>query len=292
MNTATRQLTREDMDVNGGVVRPSEVPLWVGLANFAIDGHRIRMSVTNDKGWYWLRFKTQDGKLAPEQHADLEARGWKFSVKKRLGYWHDNPTQETVKFIRALGYTSAALPAPAPEKAAPVVNGPLVNAVTTARKPAAKVAVPTSSGLRYNAAGRLIDENGKFVNAKNAAPPAPAKASVMPEVVEDESPVWTQVDTTPGNEEFVEATPEDAADTDAHMLGYEDGLADADDPDVPDTYTRNEMAKREGMTVLQLAATLGNAYIQGYLEGFEAQRPKPVVARGLAARVAAYRAHR
>lgn len=279
MNTSIRKsgLTVKDLQVNSGVVRPAEVPLWVGHCAWKHMGENIVMAVSRDKSWFWVRFGVLP--LPPHLAAEMTVRGFTFSPKKRMGYWAES-TPERAKFLRTLGFADAKHivydPAQAPAKLTREENN-------TDMGDEAQPKGTLFKGLRTNSQGRVIDERGHFVSneklvemvtqANGTAKTTGASGKVF-------TPPAPVVSDVVGMDEEEEEMNED------YTIGYADGEADGNDSDVPDIRDRLALAKYLNVTMAHMAATLGSDYILGYLEGFEDARPKQVVV-GAKARLAA-----
>ena len=278
MNTQ-QTLTRESMSVNGGLVRPAEQPMWLGMAVLP-DGSRQQASVTYDRTYIWIRFA--GGQLSDTMHAHMNANGWNYSKKKRLGYWYDNPTMEQVKLVRGLGYHGAQLPSQNPvpvtrtHTTVPQQGGNLSYELPDRQVSKAKRTTTTASNgtppkYRMNKAGRWMDGvTGKLVTNAEVDEWLAAHQAARPNVA-------TPQQTAPSSP--------DSASYLTYQLGYEDGCEDAENGNVPDTYSRMEMARNSGITVAKLLEVTDDDYVTGYLDGFAAIRPPVVKSSRLAARI-------
>jgi hypothetical protein len=300
-------LTLTDIALNSGIVRPREVPLFVGVSTITVDGKRQRMSVSNDRNMFWIRFPS--GQLPASLHQQMKDRGFAYSSKKRLAYFAES-TPAIVKHIRGFGY-DACQHIPAPEGAAPVANhsrgsnmvieadtrpngsaGEKVNTKTKTVSPSAPA--PARPKFVKNKAGLwMYTDTGKLAAKADVAEWLYSQTGVKPdsevltrlrneeglttnEVDEDELPSFEDMDVV-DEEDAIENSV-------AYTQGYEDGVYNAEDPEFPGVYSRFEMAKAVSLTVDALQRTVDEGYIQGYLAGFEAARPSQV-AKGLKARL-------
>jgi len=240
-------------------IRPDEQPLFVGNSKFTLAHKPIKMSVSVDDDWFWVRFAKA---LDDNQKGDLYAHGAQYSKKKRLGWWFP-VTPPVVAYLRELGYRDAKLPdlqviTPAQQVEAAHVKV-VDNGVTMAQS---KPLPPEweAAGVRRNKAGRLTIE-GRFISAEKIAALV-EKGGGKPPVDNDEG------DGDEGDEYSRE-----------YLEGYETGKIDGQNEDVPGIYNRLDLAKYLSMTLTQMQSSFGDEFLVGYLVGFEDVRPKPAPAK-------------
>ena len=282
--------TLEHVKLNDGVVRPGEKPMFVGDSNLSIGGKRLRMSVTFEKEWFWLRFNLAGGQLPKNAHEKMLSQGWSFSKKKRLAYWRKSD-ESTVKFLRGIGYYEAKhmeAPAPAPVELVRE-DVEILPDRSTAHKTRTHKFVKNSAGRwMYADTGKLAKKADvlAWLEAQGVADETPEEKPVPVTseenyrgdvvVIEDTA----DVDLTGGNDD----EDEDAESID-YRNGYEDAAHEAEDKGAEGLYDRTSIARYLGMSVDELNKIVSNEYIQGFLDGFESIRPRPKVV-GIKARIA------
>ncbi len=300
-------LTHEAINLSGGVVRKDEYPLYLGTSKFMLAHKPLKMSVTQDDEWFWVRFPlTREGQqlLTPEMQTEMAAHGGQYSKRKRLGWWF-NQSPASVAFLRELGYRNAKLPdtemvvTPAQQAEhdaeqliASMLPPELAAKYLAAVTPAKPTPAPTNDvpqewaaiGIHRNTRNRLVDSEGRFITAARATYLATqGKGKAAPPLMEETTPPVVSVHVAPPVERKPTLLPVEPAryapQTDHGKAMYDYGISvgqsDGVDESKPAVYDRMMMAKVLNTTIDALQAKMGSAFIQGYLEGFEEVRPKP-----------------